>query len=65
MNICTWNVRTLEDNGNQLERKTAIIDRELARHNITIAALSETREGFQIHFFCGLANQITNPDKPV
>ncbi|KAI0220563.1 Craniofacial development protein 2, partial [Lamellibrachia satsuma] len=33
----------LQDNGNQLERRTAIIGRELARYDITIAALSETR----------------------
>ena len=43
MNICTWNVRTLQDNGNQLERRTAIIGRELARYDTTIAALCETR----------------------
>ena len=43
MNICTWNVRTLHDNGNQLERRTTVIGRELARYDITIAALSETR----------------------
>ena len=36
-------MRTLQDNGNQLERRTAIIGRELARYDITIAALSETR----------------------
>ena len=43
INICTWNMRTLQDNDKQLERRTAIIGRELAGYNITIAALSETR----------------------
>ena len=43
INICTWNVRTLQDNDKQLERRTVIIGRELARYHITIAALSETR----------------------
>ena len=36
-------MRTLQDNDNQLERRTAVIGRELAQYNITIAALSETR----------------------
>ena len=36
-------MRTLQDNNKQLERRTAIIGRELARYNITIAALNETR----------------------
>ena len=36
-------MRTLQYNDKQLERRTAIIGRELARYNITIAALSETR----------------------
>ena len=43
INIRTWNVRTLQDNDKQLEQRTAIIGRELARYNIGIAALSETR----------------------
>ena len=40
-----WNVRTLLDNPNSdhPERRTAIISRELARYDIDIAALSETR----------------------
>ena len=36
-------MRTLQDNNKQLERRTPIIGRELARYNITIAALGETR----------------------
>ena len=36
-------MRTLQDNDKQLERRTTIIGRELARYNITIAALNETR----------------------
>ena len=45
LNVSTWNVRTLldrEESANP-ERKTAIVARELARYNIDIAALSETR----------------------
>ena len=40
-----WNVRTLLDNAqaNRPERRTAIVGRELARYNVDIAALSETR----------------------
>lgn len=40
-----WNVRTLLDNAraNRPERRTALVGRELARYNIDIAALSETR----------------------
>ena len=36
-------MRTLQDNDKQLERRTAIIGRELARYSIIIAALPETR----------------------
>ena len=45
MKIATWNVRTLLDrDGSTLpERRTAIVAKELARYNIDIAALSETR----------------------
>ncbi|XP_046846769.1 uncharacterized protein LOC124440415 [Xenia sp. Carnegie-2017] len=41
----TWNVRTLLDNPStdRPERRTALVARELARYNIDIAALSETR----------------------
>ena len=39
----SWNVRTLQDNLNAPERKTALVSRELKRYNIDIAALSETR----------------------
>jgi len=43
--ICCWNVRTLLDRtySGYPERKTALVDRELARYGIDIAALSETR----------------------
>jgi len=45
MKFGTWNVRTLMDNGRseRPERRTALIARELQRHNIDIVALSETR----------------------
>ena len=45
MNVATWNVRTLLDRGesSNAERRTAIVARELARYNVDIAALSETR----------------------
>ena len=40
-----WNVRTLMDRAgtDRPERRTALIARELARYNVQIAALSETR----------------------
>jgi len=43
--ICCWNVRTLLDrtDSGYPERNTALVDRELARYGIDIAALSETR----------------------
>ena len=45
MNVATWNVRTLldRDESSNAERRTAIVARELARYNVDIAALSETR----------------------
>ena len=45
MNFAAWNVRTLMDtrNDNRPERMTAIVGYELARYNIDVAALSETR----------------------
>lgn len=45
MKIATWNVRTLLDRDGSVlpERRTAIVSKELARYNIDIAALSETR----------------------
>ena len=47
MTIGTWNVRTLLDlsnnNTERPERRTALVAKELARFNIDIAALSETR----------------------
>ena len=44
LTITTWNLRTLQDNKNNvnLERRSAVIARELKRCNIDIAALSET-----------------------
>lgn len=41
--LATWNVRTLIDNDMHLERRTAIVAKELARYRIDVAALSETR----------------------
>ena len=45
LNIGAWNVRTLLDNDKteRLERRTALVAKELARYNVDIAALSETR----------------------
>ena len=45
MILGAWNVRTLldRDNTERPERRTALIGRELAKYNIDIAALSETR----------------------
>ena len=45
LKVATWNIRTLLDDteSNRPERRTAFIARELKRHNIDIAALSETR----------------------
>ena len=41
--VTSWNVRTLQDTGLGARRRTALIACELARYNIDIAALSETR----------------------
>ena len=41
--MASWNVRTLQDNNNNPERKTAVISKVLDKYNIEIAALSETR----------------------
>ena len=45
MTIAQWNVRTLLDREttNRLERRTALVAMELAKYNIDIAVLSETR----------------------
>ena len=43
LRLVSWNVRSLLDSGNLPHRKTALLARELARYNIDIAALSETR----------------------
>ena len=41
--VASWNVSTLRDTGLGARRHTALIACELARHNIDIVALSETR----------------------
>ena len=41
--VASWNVRTLQDTGLGARHRTALIACELARYNIDIAALSETR----------------------
>lgn len=43
MQLAAWNVRTLLDSDGRPERRSAIIAHELARYNIDVAALSETR----------------------
>ena len=43
LNVASWNVRTLLDTKRAAARPTAIVSRELARYNIDIAAISETR----------------------
>ena len=39
----SWNIRTLQDNGNNPERRTAVIAKVLHKYNLDIVALSETR----------------------
>ena len=41
--VASWNMRTLQNIGLGARRRTALIACELARYNIDIAALSETR----------------------
>ena len=45
MKVGTWNIRTLMDrnDSDRSKRRTALIASELARYNIDIVALSETR----------------------
>ena len=45
LTVGAWNVRTLMDTSGSKrpERRTALVGRELARYNVDIAALSETR----------------------
>ncbi|XP_047497803.1 craniofacial development protein 2-like [Penaeus chinensis] len=45
LNLDTWNVQTLLDNtkADRPERRTALVAKELARYNVDIATLSETR----------------------
>lgn len=47
LTVGAWNVRTLMDTSGSKrpERRTALVGRELARYNVDIAALSETRLG--------------------
>ena len=40
--VASWNVRTLLDNTNNPQRRTAVIGRELERYVIDIAAFSES-----------------------
>ncbi|VDL99393.1 unnamed protein product [Schistocephalus solidus] len=44
LTLAAWNVHSILDNprSNQLERRTAMVARELARYKVDIAALSET-----------------------
>ena len=43
--VATWNVRTLMDSqdGVRPERRPALMERELSRYDVDIAAISETR----------------------
>ena len=41
--VAFWNVLTLQDTGLGARRRTALIACELAKYNIEVAALSETR----------------------
>ena len=43
INAASWNVRTLMESKRSAARPSAIVSRELARSDIDIAALSETR----------------------
>ena len=45
LTIGTWNVRTLLDNptADRPDRRTALVATELARYNVDVAALCETR----------------------
>ena len=43
LKFAAWNVRTLLDAPGRPERRSGILARELARYDIDIAALSETR----------------------
>ena len=43
LTVASWNVRTLLETKRTVARPSAIVSRELARYNIDIAALSETR----------------------
>ena len=41
--IASWKMRTLQDDGLGIRRRTSLITCDLARNNIDIAAISETR----------------------
>ena len=45
LNLGAWNVRTMLDREgtDRPERRSALVDRELNRYNVDMAALSETR----------------------
>ena len=54
--VASWNVRTLQDTGLGARRRTALIACELARYDIDMAALSETRlpdEGSLVEMWTG------------
>ena len=54
--VVRWNVRTLQDTGLGARRRTALIACELARYNLDIATLSETRlpdEGYLVEIGTG------------
>ena len=67
--VASWNVRTLQDTGLGARRRTALIACELARYNIDIAALSETRlpdEGSLVETGTGYTfSGVTYPQLPV
>ena len=59
-NFGAWNVRTLMDADSRPERMTAIVGHELARYNIAVAALSETRRadtGCRLHLLLEWQNR--------
>lgn len=41
--MASWNIRTLQDNDNNPERRTAVISKVLKTYNLDFVALSETR----------------------
>ncbi|BHF78883.1 hypothetical protein SprV_0602200000 [Sparganum proliferum] len=55
LTLAAWNVRFLLDNprSSRPERRTALVDRELARYKVDTVALSETRFSEQGHLEVG------------